>query len=261
MNSSTNTLWVIDYSKNGTEEEKFSKNEIKTFKGHSNIMISYFCLGEAEKARYYWDNLDQSLIINPNPSFPDNYIVKFWEKSWQDILVRDTATFGKSYLKRIIELGFDGVYLDTVDDFEIYTDAIERRLRAKQMAELVRNIHQAATALKPGFKIILQNATSFLYELDRPYEELLAYTDGFGIESLHYRGPNYENNSFNPDIWVMDEVKTLKNQYKQKIFNVEYIMGLPSEYEIYKQTAEKEGFVPLISKRSLDGNMIKNNQI
>ena len=261
ISSSQSSLWVIDYSKDGTTSKKFSKNEIRRMKGVNNVMISYFCLGEAEEVRYYWDKMDKSVIIKPNPHFPDNHIVKFWEDSWQQILVKDTPTFGKSYLNRIIELGFDGVYLDTVDDFEIYTDPVERKLRAKQMAELVRKISIAANKVKPGFKIILQNATSFIYELDNPYDELFAYTHAFGIESLFYRGSNYENNPLNPDKWVMDEVRILKNKYNQKIFNVEYIMGTPENHKEYKSLAAKEGLIPLISTRELDGEIITNNQI
>ena len=72
IKNSSNTLWVIDYSKQGTEADKFTPNEIQQFKKNNNMIISYFCLGEAEMIRYYWKNLDKSLIIKPNPEFPDN---------------------------------------------------------------------------------------------------------------------------------------------------------------------------------------------
>ncbi len=47
-----------------------------------------------------------------------NYKVRYWEDGWQDII------FGNdnSYLKKILDAGFDGVYLDIIDGFEYFED-------------------------------------------------------------------------------------------------------------------------------------------
>jgi len=52
-------------------------------------------------------------------SFPDwtgNYKVKFWEAEWQNIIYGNE----NSYLKKILDAHFDGVYLDIIDTFEYY---------------------------------------------------------------------------------------------------------------------------------------------
>ena len=45
----------------------------------------------------------------------------YWTKSWRDIL------FGSkdSYLDKILNAGFDGVYLDVVDAYEYFEDLKE----------------------------------------------------------------------------------------------------------------------------------------
>lgn len=77
-------------------------------------------IGEAEDYRYYWqlewDINPPSWIDKENPDWQGNYKVQYWNESWQNII------FGsdKSYLDKIIETGFDGVYLDIIDAFEYF---------------------------------------------------------------------------------------------------------------------------------------------
>jgi cysteinyl-tRNA synthetase len=55
-------------------------------------------------------------MAEENPEWEGNYKVKYWEKEWQDII------FGNedSYLQKILDAGFDGVYLDIIDAFEYF---------------------------------------------------------------------------------------------------------------------------------------------
>ncbi len=106
------------------DEEEFTKSEIKELKQKANkasrLVVSYMSIGEAEDYRYYWKKnwkvASPSFIYKENPQWKGNYKVKYWEKQWQDII------FGNqnSYLKKILDLGFDGVYLDIIDAFESF---------------------------------------------------------------------------------------------------------------------------------------------
>jgi cysteinyl-tRNA synthetase len=52
-------------------------------------------------------------IEEENPDWPGNYKVRYWMEEWQRILMgRDD-----SCLDRIMDAGFDGVYLDIIDAF------------------------------------------------------------------------------------------------------------------------------------------------
>ena len=82
--------------------------------------MAYMSIGEAENYRYYWqagwDSAPPSWLDSQNPTFQDNFLVRYWQPEWQEIICHGE----NSYLQRIIEAGFDGVYLDVVDAFEQY---------------------------------------------------------------------------------------------------------------------------------------------
>ena len=43
-----------------------------------------------------------------------NYKIEYWNEEWQSIIYGNE----NSYLKKILDSGFDGVYLDIVDAYE-----------------------------------------------------------------------------------------------------------------------------------------------
>jgi cysteinyl-tRNA synthetase len=102
----------------------FAPGEISRLKrkanGAARLVVSYLSIGEAEDYRYYWrsdwNDDEPSWIDGENPDWPGNYKVRYWEKEWQDIIYGNDG----SYLKRILDAGFDGAYLDIIDAFEYY---------------------------------------------------------------------------------------------------------------------------------------------
>lgn len=90
--------------------------------GGKRLAISYLSIGEAEDYRYYWqqeynDNPPE-WILQENPNWAGNYPVEYWDEDWQNIIAKGD----ESYLRRIIDAGFDGVYLDIVDGYETFED-------------------------------------------------------------------------------------------------------------------------------------------
>ena len=99
-------------------EEPFTSGEISSLKskagGGTRLVICYMSIGESEDYRYYWSSLDKSLNYKENPDWPGNFAVKYWENSWQQIIYGND----QSYTKKIIDAGFDGVYLDIIEGYE-----------------------------------------------------------------------------------------------------------------------------------------------
>ena len=115
-------LVVLDlYFRNSLE---FTISEINQIRNKSNggkrLVFSYVSIGEAEDYRYYWQlnwNITPpSWLDAENPNWPGNYKVRYWEPEWQQIIYGNET----SYMKKIINAGFDGVYLDLVDSFWFY---------------------------------------------------------------------------------------------------------------------------------------------
>jgi len=100
-------------------------NQLKLKKnGGQRLVISYVSIGSAEKYRYYykkgWGHHHPLWLKKKYEGYPDEFWVKFWKKDWQDIIYGNDG----SYLKKILDSGFDGCYLDNVEAyyFLYYTD-------------------------------------------------------------------------------------------------------------------------------------------
>jgi cysteinyl-tRNA synthetase len=115
-------LLVMDlYFRNRTE---FTISEINQIRNKANggkrLVFSYVSIGEAEDYRYYWqlnwNTTPPNWLDAENPNWPGNYKVRYWETEWQQIIYGNDT----SYMKKIINAGFDGVYIDLVDSFWFY---------------------------------------------------------------------------------------------------------------------------------------------
>ncbi len=85
--------------------------------GNRRLVLSYINIGAAENWRYYWQDdweLHSPLWLKkPYEGYQDEIWVKFWKKEWQDIIFGNND----SYIKKIIDAGFDGAYLDNVEAY------------------------------------------------------------------------------------------------------------------------------------------------
>ncbi len=93
----------------------------KKSSGKRRIVLSYLSIGEAEDYRYYWHSEwkrnPPAFLGKENSEWKGNFKVKYWMQEWKEIICgrNDGTGFGNSYLKKIIDSGFDGVYLDILD--------------------------------------------------------------------------------------------------------------------------------------------------
>lgn len=105
-------------------DDAFTAAEIERLRykanGGKRLVISYMSIGEAEDYRYYWQpdwkRHRPAWMEKENRNWPGNYIVRYWYSDWQELI----CGRGDSYLNRILNAGFDGVYLDIVDGYEYF---------------------------------------------------------------------------------------------------------------------------------------------
>ncbi len=102
--------------------EEFTATQIEKLRQKANggkrLLICYMSIGEAENYRYYWQTDwavgTPTFIEKEDPNWPGNFYVRYWEPEWQTIIFGNDS----AYLKKIIDAGFNGVYLDLIDAFE-----------------------------------------------------------------------------------------------------------------------------------------------
>ena len=106
------------------DQEILTEEEVNSLKlkqnGGTRLVISYMSIGEAEDYRYYWEDDwkqgEPGFIDEENPDWEGNYIVRYWDEEWQNVIFGE----GDSYTDRLLSSGFDGVYLDIIEAFEYY---------------------------------------------------------------------------------------------------------------------------------------------
>lgn len=111
-------LLLIDLFYNG---EALNATEINSLKikanGGSRLVLCYLNIGSAENYRYYWnENWNQkkpSWIKKRYAGYSDEFWVEFWHEDWQNIIYKNA----NSYLQKIINSSFDGVYLDNIEAY------------------------------------------------------------------------------------------------------------------------------------------------
>ena len=112
---------IMDYFYYG---ETFTATQLDELRHKANggkrLLISYMSIGEAEDYRYYWQPSwatgHPAFLGSENPNWPGNFYVAYWQPEWKDIIYGNDD----SYLKKILDAGFDGVYLDIIDAYERY---------------------------------------------------------------------------------------------------------------------------------------------
>ena len=103
------------------EEDIFTASEIAQLKTKSNgaqrLVLAYMSVGSAENYRYYWQ--EKWRLHKPNwlkkkyDGYKDEIWVEYWNQEWKDIIYGND----NSYIKKIIDAGFDGTYLDNVEAY------------------------------------------------------------------------------------------------------------------------------------------------
>ncbi len=121
VKSTNYDVLIMDLFFNGKSYTAQQMNELKQkANGGKRLLIAYMSIGEAEDYRYYWQTdwskNPPSWLEKEDPNWKGNFYVRYWNPTWQNLIYGNQD----SYTQKIINAGFDGVYLDIIDAFERY---------------------------------------------------------------------------------------------------------------------------------------------
>ncbi|MCG3137995.1 MAG: hypothetical protein HJJLKODD_01851 [Phycisphaerae bacterium] len=296
MGASAFDLLIIDYSATGDDADRWTAQQIAALKNSSGgpkIVLAYMSIGEAETYRFYFDPAwitpdpgeqpdgpfeltaeAPDFLAPPNPDFPNNLKVRYWLPEWQEIILDE-------YLPRLLEEGFDGVYLDIIDAYEYFgPEEIggndENRAAADEMIDFVIAIAESAAAQgRPDFLIVPQNGEAIIdagsyvddalqlagdpeSEATAQRNRYFAVINGLGVEDTFYFGDENENNPLNPD----EDRLELINQFHaagKTILAIDYLTESSLIDDFYAR-ARQRGWIPYCSIRALDQLTINPTQ-
>ena len=218
--------------------------------GGRRIVLSYLSIGEAEDYRYYWAQCCKGhrpdWVLSENKQWRGNFRVRYWHPEWKAIIYESA----NSYLKRIADAGFDGVYLDRIDvHSEVSGPGIDPRA---EMIRFVRALAAKARSFKPDFLVIAQNAEELLD--DKAY---LGAIDGIAKEDLLF-GVNGDGRR-NETGMIRQSTALLRRAAEagKQVMVVEYLKD-PRAISATRTELHELGFVPYFAPRNLERLQIEN---
>ena len=249
-------LVIMDYSRDGSDEKKFTAEQISALKnspGGPKTVLSYMSIGEAEDYRWYWQrswdaNRDgrpdagaPEWLGRSNPDWPGNYKVRYWDPAWQDIVY--------DYVDKVLEAGYDGVYLDIVDAYQYwepggpgapdYPDAED------DMVAFVKDIANYArvTQNHPGFQVFVQNAEEL-----STHPDYVQAVSGIGKEDLFYNGNRRQ--PADEVRWSVQQLDRFKDAGKP-VLVTDYVTER-AKIDAFYNKAHSNGYVPYATRRALN---------
>lgn len=242
------------------DDAQLTSAQVATLRSSGKTLFSYLSIGEAEEYRDYWikgnwGTQKPGFVLAENQDWEGNYRVKFWDTSWQKIMVDKAVLLAKT--------GYSGMYLDIVDAYQ-QEDVIaaykgsSTALR-QEMINFVVKLSAAVKAVNPNFKVIPQNAVGLLaLNEDNPAIANKAYLkaiDGVGKEDTWTNG--------NAKVeWTQGDLEFLKlaTANGKFVLSIDY-PTTEALQQAYIDKAIGAGFIPFIGNRALDGRIDDTNYL
>ncbi len=237
--------------------------------GSERLLLAYVDIGQAEDYRDYWaddwrapehgQRGTPDFLVTPDPDgWSGNYPVAYWDPRWQGLWL---GTDG--IVADLARLGFDGIYLDWVeayDDEAVIAAADAAGLAAgAEMIAFVERLGAAGREVRPGFRVVAQNA---IYLLDEAPGRYLRAIDALAVEDTWFHGygdsdwddpdggdqRDRHDDDYSTDARLHQIAKYVEAGVP--VFSIDYALEPDNVALVYDQ-APRHSLVPLVSRVAL----------
>jgi len=205
------------------------------------IYLAYLCVGEAETYRWYWPKIkEEEWLIRENPSWPQHYLVDPRSREWRSLIVERVAA-------RLLEKGYDGFMLDTLDTAEalVSEEALRYEGSASAMVRLVGELRQKypeAVIVANGGLAIFPGISGYI---DGVIYEGVRWTYDFATEEYRPRTQSEIE-------WIEERLQRVRNA-GLPIFALDYVdPKKPEKAEEVAKALRKAGYRPFVSGVNLN---------
>lgn len=231
---------VIDiYNDDG---QVFTPAEVKEMGGGPGqaLLLGYFSIGEAETYRDYFSTIPEAAIGPENPQWKGNFEVAYWTPEWKAV--------AEAYIDNMIKAGYDGVYFDVVDEFQLSwaQQNAPNGDAAGAMQKLVVDLSAYAKAQVTTFKVWVNGAEELL--TDQKYVDSI---DGMFKENLFYNDNGSSEQAAEDTQASLDLLKIAQNAGKD-VVAIEYVTGAQKVDDVHAKS-DAAGIASYVAKLDLDG--------
>jgi hypothetical protein len=198
---------------------------------------AYLSVGERPRRADIDEDL-QAAVLGDNEAW-GTLVMDPADGAWRDKLLAQARS--------LVEAGYDGFFLDTVDSFLRYVtapDEVEHRWHA--LAGLVRTLHEAF----PGRKVLINRGFELLPAAAPWVDAVVAESLLCGWDPLLRR---YVEVPAADRRWLADRLREVRDRYGKPAVVIDYVP--PDNPGLARRTARaivRLGFVPYVATPSLD---------
>lgn len=209
---------------------------------------AYVSVGEVHPQRPYRAKMPAGWLIGRNQDWGAD-IVDQSQPDWPRFFVDEVVA-------PLWQRGYRGLFLDTLDSYQIVAKTPESRTAQEQgLARLIRTIRQRY----PQMKLIANRGFEILPQVAGQLDMLVA-------ESL-YQGWDAGKRSYRkvPEadrVWLRDKLRDVQQRYRLPVAAIDYVD--PAQRELARETARliaADGFVPWVANPALDTIGISNIEL
>lgn len=197
------------------EEKHYNKEEIRLLKKQNKHVVAYISLGEVNSHASHFNLLkDNTLGKNNN-----------WNSHYLDLSKDKTIIVLSRLIKKCLDKGFDGMFLDNIDNF---TSFGPQKNQKKELLSLLKKIRQANPEA-----FFIQNAGFELINDTSLYVNAILFESVF--TNYQFSTKKYQLREQKESEVYINKIKTVTEKYNIPILLVEYADNL----ELYKNVQQK----------------------
>jgi len=220
------------------EPDNVDGEELKALTEHGAIAYAYLSVGEVGPTRAYAADIRDEWILGKND---------VWNSKVLDLSNPAMVDFLMGRIDALMQAGYSGLFLDTMDSYQIYAKTPEQRLH--QEAALGMFV-QKITQRHAGIRLISNRGFEVLDQTG-PFLEAIAAESLFA--SWDNTAQRYVDVPKSDRQWLLGKLNAAKAEYGLDVIAIEYLP--PERREEARQVASevaKLGFTPWVSTPALD---------
>jgi len=220
------------------EPDNIKSNELRGLTEHGAVTYAYLSVGEVGPTRAYAAEVHDEWILGKNDVW-NSKVLDLSNPGWTEFLMRR--------IDSLVNAGYAGLFLDTMDSYHIYAASPEQKTRQEAaLGDFIKQVKQRHAGIR-----LIANRGFEVLEHTGPYLEAIA------AESLFASWDNSAQRYVDvPEVdrqWLLGKLNAAKKRYGLDVVSIEYLP--PERREEARQVATQVanlGFTPWVSTPALD---------
>lgn len=221
------------------ESENVTKQELQILKQAGVETFAYLSVGEVSPTRKWYGDIKKSWILGHNNIW-DSDVMDLTQTGWQDFLLN-------RLIRPLAEQGYTGLFLDTMDSYQLYAETPEQR--TQQLSALTAVLQKAKDDW-PELHMIANRGFEVM-------DEVAPLLDAIVAESLYATWDNakQEYGSQKPEDseWLLNKLRSIEQDHQLEVIIIDYVSPeQPEEAQKIAAKIQQQGFTPWVSTPALD---------